>query len=801
MSRKYICVHGHFYQPPRENAWLEAVEMQESAYPSHDWNDRITRECYATNAKARLLNDAGKIERTVSNYERMSFNFGPTLLAWMKDAAPAVYEQLIKSDHASVERFEGHGSAVAQAYNHAILPLCNERDLATQILWGIRDFETRFGRKPEGMWMPETAANTPTLEALAKAGIVYTIMAPRQCAAVRALNGGDWDELGERVDPTRAYVCNLPSGNTISVFFYDGPVSQGVAFEGLLNDGNRLADRLLSGLDDARQHDQLMHIGTDGESYGHHHRHGEMALAAALERIDKDPGVELINYGLFLRRHPPTMEARIHENSSWSCVHGVERWRSDCGCNSGKEGFHQRWRGPLRSALDWLRDSVTPRFEEIGGALFKNPWAARDAFISVILDRSIESINKFLAEHASHPLNDAERRIALQLMELQRHAMLMYTSCAWFFDDISGIETVQVIQYAARVIQIARTSLRMDLEREFIERLADAHGSVKATPDGRAVYELSARPAMVSLDRVAAHYAVHRLFEAETNRVYAYDVSDEEGARLTSGRARLIVGHATFLSRIDLTTAHLSFCALHLGDHMVSCGIRPFAGPDAFAATKSAAEAAFDRADFTEVLKLMDREFGGTSYSVASLFRDEQHAVVRRILKPALEQIDNSYRQIYEQHAPLARFLRSLSLTVPRRIQLIGSFVLSQGVRRILEDPTPDLVRAGEMIEEASRSGIDLDEQTLTLATSEAMARAIASDVPGRDRVEVVRSLLTLVRFLNKLPFWIDLWPLQEHFLDTIRPLMIPLSQRSDEESAADLALISELGAALGVRV
>ncbi len=801
MSRKYICVHGHFYQPPRENAWLEAVEMQESAYPAHDWNERITRECYGTNARARLLDAQGKIESVFSNYSHMSFNLGPTLLAWMKESAPAVYASIIDSDRASTKRFEGHGSAMAQGFNHTILPLCNDRDRTTQVLWGVRDFESRFGRRPEGMWMPETATDTPTLEALASAGILFTILAPRQCAAVRNIGDEHWNQIGEGVDPTRAYLCRLPSGRTISLFFYDGPVSQAVAFEGLLNSGDRFADRLMSGLNDARAHDQLMHIATDGESYGHHHRYGEMALAAALNRIDKDPSVEIINYGLYLKRHPPTMEARIHENSSWSCVHGVERWRSDCGCNSGHAGQHQRWRAPLRAAFDWLRDAVTPRFEELGATLFKDPWAARNAYINVILDRSTASIDRFLKEHAARPLTDTQRTQALQLMELQRHAMLMYTSCAWFFDDVAGIETVQVIQYAARVVQLARTTLGLDLEGEFLKRLAEAPGNIKETPNGLAVFEKSVRPAMLDLQRVAAHYAISRLFETQVDHVYAFDIDGEQATRSTSGRSRLVVGHAVFRSRIDFDSAHFSFCALNTGDHTVSCGVRPFAGEEAYKATAEAANAAFDRAAFADVLKLMDRDFGGTAYSISSLFRDEQHAVVRRILKPALEQIDTAYRQIYEQNAPLARFLKSLDLTVPRRIQMTGSFVLSQGIRRALEAPTPDLVLVDEIVDEARRGGIDLDELTVGLAVSEAMDRAIRAAAASADPLSNARWLLGLQKLVDKLPFVVDLWPMQEHFVDRIKPLAGPLSQRTDAASVASLALLRELAVALEVRV
>lgn len=798
MKRRYLCIHGHFYQPPRENAWLEAVELQESAFPAHDWNERITQECYETNAKARLLDSQGLLDRVVSNYERISYNFGPTLLAWMKEKAPDVYTRLIKSDAASAARFNGHGSAMAQGYGHAILPLCNDRDRRTQVLWGMRDFQSRFNRVAEGMWMPETAVSTPTLEALADAGVKFTILAPRQCDAVRRIGDDQWNPIGSGVDPTQPYLCRLPSGRQITLFFYDGPVSQGVAFEGLLNSGDRFADRLLSGFDDARPHDQLMHIATDGESYGHHHRHGEMALAAALEKIDKDPSVELVNYALFLSRNPPAMEARIHENSSWSCVHGLERWRSDCGCNSQRGGFHQKWRAPLRDAFDWLRDAVTPKFEQVGRSVFADPWAARDAYIDVILDRGQATISKFLTEHARHELSAAERVTALKLMELQRHAMLMYTSCAWFFDDVAGIETVQVIQYSARVVQLAQQVLGLELENEFLSRLEKATGSIEETPDARTVYERIVRPAMLTLERFGAHHAVARLFEATGNRAYAFEVHHDLSARHSSGRARLVVGNATFRSRVDLEESRLSYCALHLGDHTVSCGVRPYAGDEAFARVRRDAEMAFDRADFAGVLRLMDREFGGTSYSISSLFRDEQHGVVRRILEPALEQVDQAYRTIYDQNASMARFLKSMNLTVPRRIQMVGSFVLSQSFRKALAAPQVDLVRAAELIHEAQRSGIELDELMLNQAVADAMKVAIAT---ARVRINPASdaNLLALVRFIQTLPCKVDTWPLQEYYVDCVRPRLQAAQERDGD--SVDVALFRELGTALEVRI
>jgi alpha-amylase/alpha-mannosidase (GH57 family) len=432
---RYLCIHGHFYQPPRENPWLEAIELQDSAFPYHDWNERITAECYAPNATARKLDGDGRILDIVNNYSGISFNFGPTLLAWMQERAPDVLAAIIEADKQSRERFSGHGSALAQAYNHMILPLANPRDKATQVRWGIRDFEHRFGRKPEGMWLAETVADTPSLEVLAEHAIKFTILSPFQASRVRPLKGGQWTDVnGGRVDPSRPYLVRLPSKRSVAVFFYDAPVSKAVAFEQLLNSGEGFASRLMDGFDDGRQWDQLVHIATDGESYGHHHRYGEMALAHALHHIETSHLAKLTNYGEFLEQHPPVMEAQIHEKSAWSCSHGVGRWFADCGCNSGgRPGWHQRWRAPLREALDWLRDTLAPRFELKAAELLQDPWAARDDYISVILDRSDESVAAYFQRHAKKPLDEEQQVTVLRLMELQRHAMLMYTSCGWFF--------------------------------------------------------------------------------------------------------------------------------------------------------------------------------------------------------------------------------------------------------------------------------------------------------------------------------------------------------------------------------
>ncbi len=555
---KFICIHGHFYQPPRQNAWLETVELQDSAYPYHDWNERITAECYSPMATSRLLDEHGHIREITNNYARMSFNFGPTLLAWLEKQAPAVYAAILEADQESRRRFSGHGAAIAQAYNHMILPLANRLDKETQIVWGIRDFEHRFQRRPEGMWLPETAVDLETLEVLAEHGIGFTILSPRQARRIRHPNSGKWQNVaGGKIDPSRPYLARLKSGKSIALFFYDDPISRAVAFEGLLSNGERFAHRLMDGFDDTRRKPQLVHIATDGESYGHHHHKGNMALAAALDVIESRQLARLSIYGEYLELHPPQWEVEIVENTSWSCAHGVERWWKDCGCNSGGHpGWHQTWRAPLRQALDWLRDSLAPAYEEKMTSLGFDPWKIRNDYIRVIRDR--DAVDDFLAEQSRQTLSPEEKIQAIKLLELQHHAMLMYTSCGWFFDDISGLETVQVIQFAGRALQLAKEVFGNGLEYRFMQLLEKAPSNIRDHQNGRRVYEKFVKPAMVDLTTVGAHYAMRSLFEEYPQQasVNCYTVEQQFFRSLAVGRAKLAMGRvciaSTITRRVDL---------------------------------------------------------------------------------------------------------------------------------------------------------------------------------------------------------------------------------------------------------
>lgn len=795
---RFVCIHGHFYQPPRENPWLEEVELQDAAYPYHDWNERITAECYEPNASARILDRQGHIARIISNYERTSWNFGPTLLSWLQLKAPRVYRAILDADAKSRARFSGHGSAIAQAYSHLIMPLASRRDKATQVRWGLADFQHRFGRPPEGMWLPEAAVDLESLDLLAEHGIAFTILAPHQARAVRRTGSGDWQETAHgSVDPTMPYRVNLPSGRSIAVFFYDGPISRAVAFERLLDQGDFLAGRLLGALPPwPREHDdrpRLVHIATDGETYGHHHAYGEMALAYALEALGQSSRAQLTNYGEFLARNPPTHEAQIVENTSWSCAHGVERWRADCGCNSGgRPGWHQRFRKPLRAALDALRDQVGPRFEHMGAELFRDPWAARDGYIDVILDRSPASRARFLERHARAPLTADGRTTAWKLLEMQRHAQLMYTSCGWFFDDIAGPEPAQDIQYAGRVVQLAQELFGEDFETPFLALLAQAPGNTPELPDGRAVYEKAVRPEAVDLQKVGAHFAMSSLLRGPEARVRCYRVEESDTLVRQSGRLKLGLGRLRVTSDITEETADLCYGALHLGDHNLSCGVRAFPGDGVYQQIRRELLASFLRADVPEVLRALDAGFGQrrggadgaapAMYSLRHVFRDDQRQIVRQILNASLAEVETELRHIYERNAPLMRFLAGIDVPQPRGLRTAADFALHQAIRRALDAEPPDVTQAARALDEAEQAGVRLESAALGFAMAGALERLLDRLQARPLDIEAIERLEAAVRLAESPPLLVNLWRTQNGVYALLEQVY---AQRPDAAAAA----------------
>jgi alpha-amylase/alpha-mannosidase (GH57 family) len=759
---KYVAIHGHFYQPPRESPWLERIELQDSAAPYHDWNERVSAECYEPNTAARRVDGENRIVDVVDNFEALAFDVGPTLMAWLERERPAVYAAILDADRRS-RATRGRGNAIAQAYGHAILPLCSRRDKVTQVRWGLADFRRRFGRESEGMWLPETAVDRETLAVLADEGVRFTLLAPSQAASVRE-PGGDWRPATAGLDSRQAYRCEVGSGRSIAVFFYDGALSHGIAFGDLLRSGDALAARLLAGLDH-RPSAQLVHAATDGETYGHHHRFGEMALAAACARIRAIGDTALTNHAAFLAAHPPGADARIVEGSSWSCTHGVERWRADCGCRAGHEaGWNQRWRAPLREALDWLRDVVDPLFEREGGALLTDPWAARDAYVDVVLDRSPATVAAFLERHARRPLDATDRLRALECLELQRHRLLVYTSCGWFFDDVSGIETTQVLRYAARVIQLAQAlGGGAGLEAELVRRLGSAPSNVPAFRNGAGVWRNRVVPSVVDLPRVAAHYALAAPSERYGGSVemHAYRVERREWGTISAAEASLAVGRVRVTSAVTGETAEADVAASHSTAGDLHCRVRTSRGPTGLASARAALFRAFLGEGPPGIFPALDRHFeSGRPCGTEAMFVDERRRLLARVREARL---------------PPAAFRSEAATSAESLLAALRS-----------EGPVPDALLQ--------------DVGPLVARTTRAELAALAADGAVGPRVDRIRTLALTARSLGiPVPPGGMAAPIESALRNALERLWTEVTPAAVGDALAVLALGEALQAAPGL--
>ncbi|WP_235956954.1 DUF3536 domain-containing protein [Fundidesulfovibrio magnetotacticus] len=489
MDDNFLCIHGHFYQPPREDPWLGTILPEGSAAPWLNWNQRITRESYAPLARARRLDGSSRITEVMNCYEWMSFNAGPTLLHWMAQTDPDTLRLMVEADRASAKRL-GHGNAMAQVYHHQILPLASQLDKELEVAWAVDDFTARFGRAPEGMWLAEAAVDTASLEVLARAGIAFTVLAPRQARAVGPLEDGALTPVDQgSLDIRRPYLVRLPSGRHISVFFYDGPLSQAVAFERLLADGGDFWRRLAGASGPG-----LTALATDGETYGHHFTFGEMALAYVLDQAREGRGgPRLTNFAAFLADNPPTRRVELHEPSSWSCAHGVERWRSDCGCtDGGHPGWRQTWRGPLRKALQDAKDAADQHFFQRGALCFKDPREALTRYGRVL--SGLATPEAFARDHFLERLPAPEQDAAWKLLAMQQWGLASLASCAWFFDEISRIEPVNAMTYALRALELMRRTGGPDMEAPFAEALRQAPSNLPEYGDGAGVLRACALP-------------------------------------------------------------------------------------------------------------------------------------------------------------------------------------------------------------------------------------------------------------------------------------------------------------------
>lgn len=774
----YLTIHGHFYQPPRENPWLEAIELQDSAAPFHDWNERINNECYNPNSVSKIVDNRNRILDVVNNYSMMSFNFGPTLLSWMENFAPLAYERVIKADIESVQEHNGHGNAIAQVYNHMIMPLASEKDKQTQVIWGIKDFETRFGRKPEGMWLAETAVDDSSLKVLVENGIKYTILSPYQALKFRKIGDKDWTDVSwGNIDPARPYRYYIKSDPTkyIDLFFYDGAISKSVAFDEILKDGNKFVRRLKEGISDSRPYSQLVNIATDGESYGHHTKFGDMALSYVLRVRAKEEGFKIVNYAQYLELFPSEVEVDIKQDSSWSCFHGVGRWKEDCGCSTGGHpGWNQKWRKPLREALDYLRDELATIFDKEGKKYFSNPWQARNNYIDVILDRSELSVKKFQNENFIEGLEAEQKVKAMELLEIQRQAMLMYTSCGWFFSEISGIETTQIMKYAARAIQLAQNFTKKDLEKHFLELLAEAKSNFQEFGTGKDIYERFVKPSIVTPKQIGSLWAISSLYQdfEEEEEVYCYRIKKNSYKSLKSGTSQLVMGHIEIQSRITLQKSNVMFALMQYAGGDFHCAIKEFSDESEYSNAQKELFRIFMLHPLTETIRALDEYFGKEYFTLKDIFIEERRKILQIMLKGKMHKFAQSYQEMYTEGKSSIYHMQSLGLSIPDEFKLSAGYTLSKQFNDLIVHSSGFLdheiiQQAMDINYETKRIGIVIDKKATNTVFSQKVTQNISRLAQSLE-IQQAEATLEIFDNIEKLELEVDISEAQNIYFNKI---------------------------------
>ena len=661
----------------------------------------------------------------------MSFNFGPTLLPYLEKKFPSIYQRVLEADRQGLKQF-GHGNAMGQVYNHIILPLASDRDKETEVLWGIADFEKRFHRRPEALWLPETAVNTATLRLLVQHGMAYLILSPFQAFRVRPFGGTRWTDVsGGRIDPTQPYRCFLtdPSGKKpadpfIDIFFYDGLISKEVSFADLLKDGNAFCDRFVKAYQTGLKRPQLIHIATDGETYGHHKKFGDMALAYALNSGLSSRGIEVINYGAYLKRFPPFYEVEIDEGpkgegTSWSCAHGVGRWKEDCGCSTGAmPGWNQSWRTPLREALNFLRDELSLLYEKEGKEIFKNVWDARNGYIQVVLDRSPSSRDQFFDRHGVQELPEKERVKGLKLLEMQRHGLQMFTSCGWFFADLAGIEAIIVLQHAARAIELAEEFGGRGMEEVFLHHLSKGKSNLPERGDGRQIYERRVKPKAVTPEQVVNHYAISSLFDdgEREKRLFSYRVERLNYEKLDGDGPLVALGEVRVTPESIPESKEFCFGLISSGQDIFRTWIAEKTEACSFDLLK---ERCLERSgEGEEVLSSVVASMIGEHFlTIRDTLREGRQGVLQGLLQKELKEHCRSYAELFDRTRLPLRLLAKEGMEIPYEIRLAAEVTLRerllQEVRSLQEDFRATLARGeiGRIVEEANECGFQLKKE------------------------------------------------------------------------------------------
>jgi len=788
-AKRYLIIHGHFYQPPRENPWTERIERQESAFPYHDWNERITRECYRPNTCSRILDPYGRITELINNYEWISFNFGPTLLRWLEDQHPDVYEKIIAADARSVERFEGHGNAIAQVYNHIIMPLASRRDQETQIRWGVKDFERRFNRSPEGIWLAETAINQQTLEILMDFGFRFIILSPHQAEAVRNINEKDWVDVSDgTINIGQPYRCYQPGrrgkksrDRYIDIFFYHPQLAQDISFNHLLRNADALAERIALAFEETGG--DLISIATDGEVYGHHEPFADMALAYLVTSAAASHGFSMANFGYYLDTHEVTAEVRLKpgpngEGTAWSCFHGVGRWKEDCGCKIDPvRNWNQKWRTPLREGLNELRDSLGEIFERETSPLLKDPWKARDEYIEIIDGRERELVEGFLSRHARKKLSEEEKVRVLSLLESQRNSLLMFTSCGWFFDDISGIETVQIMLYAARAIELAGENHSTELEEKFLKTLGEAKSNVEALGTGAEIYRRAVSRTRIDAERIVAQHAIfaHLFGPAEALNIFGFSITPERNKVLSNNSTTLQAGLVKMVSPYTMKQTSHAYLLIVEEDLGFACFSKEVREESQYRELEDKlAEAFVSREnEGAATARSFGRGFFDTEpVTLSDLFQEERELVAGSLASKRLSCVCSMLENIFDENKALLMLLRDSGVQPPRAILAPSEIVLTRRLteevemwERSLEQST--LTGIKSVLQDAAMCGVEIDKEVASIPFSELIIEKLHTAVEEKSS-EMIDSIFDFVELAASIDVKLDETAIQDVLYDSL---------------------------------
>jgi alpha-amylase/alpha-mannosidase (GH57 family) len=731
----------------------------------------------------------------------------------MEEYAPLAYERVIKADIESVGSHDGHGNAIAQVYNHMIMPLANEKDKQTQVIWGIKDFETRFGRKPEGMWLAETAVDNDTLRVLIENDIKYTVLSPYQALKFRKIGDKDWTDVSwGNIDPARPYRYYIKPGSDkyIDLFFYDGAISKSVAFDEILKDGNKFIRRLKEGVSENRNYPQLVNIATDGESYGHHTKFGDMALSYVLRVRAKEEGFKIVNYAQYLEKYPSETEVDIKQSSSWSCFHGVGRWEEDCGCSTGGHpGWNQKWRKPLREALNYLRDELVTIFEKEGKNYFKDSWKARNNYINIILDRSDLSVRKFQKENFVAGLSEEKIVKAMELLEIQRQAMLMYTSCGWFFSEISGIETTQIMKYAARAMQLAQNFSKKDLEKRFLEILDEAKSNFPEFGTGKDIFEKFVKPSVVTIKQIASLWAISSLYKdfEDEEDVYCYKIKKQSYKKVQKSTSKLVVGHIEIESKITLQKSNVIFALVQYSSGDFHCAIKEFSDEAQYLNTQKELFRIFMLNPLTEIIRALDEYFGKEYFTLKDIFIEERRKILQVMLQGKMQKFGQMYQEIYSEGKSSIYHMQSLGLSIPDEFKISAGYTLSKQFNDLIVNAKGFLdneviQQAMDINFETKKIGIEIDKTPTNKVFSQKISQNI-SRLAQNLEIQQAEATLEIFENIEKLELKVDITEAQNIYFNKIfhemGGVIEKMSKKSHISDTRFISILMDIGQKLNI--